>query len=124
MGGGTIGQGSAHRVVVLEGAGNDAVITPDGLDVMSHWQAYIGYSHYWTKSLNSTISTAWTELDNSEFQPGDAIHRAGSAHLNLIWFPYKLVSTGCEYMWGLRENKDGAEGTARRFQCMMKFKFP
>ena len=124
MGGGTIGQGSAHRVVVLEGAGNDAVITPDGMDVMSHWQAYIGYSHYWTKSLNSTISTAWTELDNSEFQPGDAIHRAGSAHLNLIWFPYKLVSTGCEFMWGLRENKDGAEGTARRVQCMMKFKFP
>ena len=121
--GGTIGEGAAHRVVSLEGAGNDAVITPNGLDVMSHWQAYIGYSHYWTKSLNSSISTAWTELDNSEFQPGDAIHRAGSAHINLIWFPYTLVSTGCEYMWGLRENKDGAEGTARRFQCMMKFKF-
>jgi hypothetical protein len=122
--GGSIGRGSAHRVVVLEGAGNDAVITPDGLDVMSHWQAYIGYSHYWTKSLNSTISTAWAELDNSEFQPGSAIHRGGSAHANLIWFPYKLVSTGCEFMWGLRENKDGAEGTARRIQCMMKFKFP
>ena len=122
MGGGTIGQGSAHRVVALEG-GNDAVITPDGMDVMSHWQAYIGYSHYWTKSLNSTISTAWTELDNSVFQPGDAIHRAGSFHLNLIWFPYKLASTGFEIMWGVRENKDGAEGTAFRIQYMAKFKF-
>jgi hypothetical protein len=124
MGGGSIGQGSAHRVVTLEGAGNDAVVTPDGLDVMSHWQAYIGYSHYWAKSLNSTISTHWTELDNSEFQPGDAIRRAGSVHVNLIWFPYKLVSTGVEFMWGIRENKDGAEGTARRFQFMVKYKFP
>jgi hypothetical protein len=123
MGGGTIGRGSAHRVVVLGGAGNDAVITDNGLDVMSHWQAYIGYSHYWTRSLNSTISTAWAELDNSEFQPGDAIHRAGSFHLNLIWFPYKLASTGFEIMWGERVNKDGAKGEAWRLQYMAKYKF-
>jgi hypothetical protein len=123
MGGGTIGQGSAHRVVTLEGAGNDAVITDEGLDVMSHWQAYIGYSHYWTQSLNSTISTAWTELDNSELQPGDAIHRAGSFHLNLVWFPYKLASTGFEIMWGERVNKDGAKGEAWRLQYMAKYKF-
>lgn len=123
MGGATIGEGSAHRVVSLEGAGNDAVITPDGLDVMSHWQAYVGYSHYWTQSLNSTISTAWTELANSEFQPGDAIHRAGSFHLNLIWFPYKLGSTGFEIMWGERVNKDGAKGEAWRLQYMAKYKF-
>jgi hypothetical protein len=124
MGGGTIGEGSAHRVVVLGGAGNDAVITADGLDVMPHWQAYVGYSHYWTKSLNATISTAWAELDNSDFQPGDAIHRAGSFHLNLIWFPYKLVSTGFEIMWGERVNEDGAKGEAWRFQYMAKWKFP
>jgi hypothetical protein len=123
MGGGTIGQGSAHRVVTLEGAGNDAVITDEGLDVMSHWQAYIGYSHYWTQSLNSTISTAWTELDNSELQTGDAIHRAGSFHLNLVWFPYKLASTGFEIMWGERVNKDGAKGEAWRLQYMAKYKF-
>lgn len=97
MGGASIGRGSAHRVVGLSfDGGNDAVITSDGLDVMSNWQAYIGFSHYWTKSLNSTISTAWAELDNSTFQPNDAIHRAGSVHLNLIWFPYKLVSTGAQ----------------------------
>jgi cell division septum initiation protein DivIVA len=120
----TIGSGAAHRVVSLSfDGGNDAVITSDGLDVMSHRQVYGGYSHYWTKSLNSTISAAWAELDNSEFQPGDAIHKAGSLHVNLIWFPYKLVSTGIEYMYGLRENKDGAKGTASRIQMMAKFKF-
>ncbi len=124
MGGGTIGQGSAHRVVSLSFENNDAVITPNGLDVMSHWQAYIGYSHYWTKSLNSTISTAWAELDNSNFQLDDAIHRAGSAHLNLIWFPYEKASTGFEIMWGERLNKDGAKGEAWRLQYMAKWKFP
>jgi hypothetical protein len=120
----TVGSGAAHRVVSLSfDGGNDAVITPDGLDVMPHWQVYGGYSHYWTESLNSAISMAWAELENSEFQPGTAIHRAGSVHVNLIWFPYKLVSTGIEYMYGVRENKDGAEGTASRIQYMIKYKF-
>ncbi len=122
-GGASIGNGSAHRVVTLEGDGNDAVITPAGLDLMSHWQAYIGYSHYWTESLNSTISTHWTELDNSRFQPDTAIHRAGSAHLNLVWFPYKLASTGVEIMWGERVNKDGLSGDAWRFMWIAKYKF-
>ena len=120
----TVGSGSAHRVISLSfDGGNDAVITPNGLDAISHWQVYGGYSHYWTKSLNSTVSAAWADLENSEFQPGSAIHRAGSVHANLIWFPYKLVSTGIEYMWGVRENKDGAEGTASRIQFMVKYKF-
>lgn len=120
----TVGRGSAHRVISLSyDGGNDAVITPDGLDTMSHWQAYVGYSHYWTKSLNSAITVAWAELDNSDFQPGNAIHKAGSLHVNLIWFPYKLVSTGIEYMYGVRENKDGADGNASRLQYMVKFIF-
>ena len=124
VGAATIGSGAAHRVISLStDGGNDAVITPDGLDVMSHWQVYTGYSHYWTEDLNSTASIAFAELDNSEYQPGHAIHRTGTFHLNLIWFPYKLVSTGIEYMYGFRENKDGAEGTASRLQYMVKYKF-
>ena len=120
----TIGQGAANRVISLAwDGGNSAVITPDGLDAMSHWQVWGGYSHYWTDSLNSTVSAAFTELDNSEFQPGSAIHQAGSFHVNLVWFPYKLVSTGIEYMWGFRENKDGARGEASRFQFMVKYQF-
>ena len=120
----TVGSGSAHRVIALSvDGGNDAVITPDGLDPMRHWQIYGGYSHYWTASLNSAVSVAWAELDNSEFQPDNAMHRAGTVHANLIWFPYRLVSTGVEAMWGKRENKDGAVGTAWRLQSMIKFMY-
>ena len=120
----TIGSGSAHRVVALSfDGGNDAVMTADGLDATSHWQAYGGYSHYWTESLNSSVSAAWAELDNSRFQPGSAIHKAGSVHANLIWYPYRLVSTGLEVMWGPRENNDGASGSAWRLQYMTKFMF-
>lgn len=123
VGGGTVGRGSAHRVVVLEAEPNDAVITNDGLDVMSHLQAYAGYSHYWSDSWNSTISVNWASLDNSDLQPGSSIHRAASFHANLIWFPTSLASTGLEVMWGERTNKDGASGQAWRVQYMAKFKF-
>jgi hypothetical protein len=106
------------------GSGSDAVIAPNGeLEVLGFWEGYLGYSHYWTESLNSTISTAWTEVDNSEFQLDDAIHSAGSFHLNMIWFPYKLASTGFEIMWGERVNKNGVKGEAWRLQYMSKFKF-
>lgn len=120
----TVGSGAAHRVISLSfDGGNDAVITPDGLDAMGHKQVYGGISHYWNDSLNSTLSLAWAELDNSSLQADNAIHQAESAHINLIWFPYKKVSTGVEYMWGRRENKDGADGTAQRIQFMTKFVF-
>ena len=124
VGAATIGSGAANRVISMAvDGGNSAVITPDGLDTMSHRQVYGGYSHYWSQSLNSTVSAAWAELDNSDFQANDAIRRAKSFHINLIWFPYKLVSTGGEVMWGERVNKDGARGEAWRLQYMVKFKF-
>ena len=120
----TVGSGAAHRVISLSwDGGNDAVITPNGLDVMSHWQIYGGLSHYWRPDLNSTFSYAIAELDNSQFQPGSAIHRAQSLHANLVWYPYKLVSTGIEIMWGERENFDGAKGDAVRIQWMAKYQF-
>jgi hypothetical protein len=45
------------------------------------------------------------------------------AGVALIWFPYKLISAGVEYMWGTRENKDGSDGKASRVQAMAKFRF-
>lgn len=123
LAGGSFGHGSSHRTLSFEYSPNDAVITPDGLDVMSTWQAYAGFSHYWSDSLNSTIGFNWAELDNSEFQPDDNIHGSRQFHANLIWFPYRRASTGFEVMYGERENKDGAKGDAWRLQYMLKYKF-
>ncbi len=124
MFGATTGSGSGHRVLLFEFSPNDAVITNNGLDMNQHWTAYAGYNHYWSKDFNSTIAAFWADLDNSQFQTDDNIQSGGTFHVNLIWFPYKLVSTGVEYMYGVRNNKDGAQGTANRLQFMVKFKIP
>ena len=122
--GGGFGQGQAHRIIALSWDGKaSGVITEDGLDLSPAWFAFAGFNHYWSKSLNSTISTHWAGTDLSQFHSDDTIQRAGSFHANLIWFPYPRISTGIEYMWGVRENKNGIEGTASRVQLMAKFKF-
>jgi len=118
------GTGQGHRIIALSWDGKaSGVITDDGLNLSPAWFGYAGFNHYWSKSFNSTFSTAWAETDLSPDQAGSTIKRAGSFHANLIWFPYPRISTGIEYMWGVRENNDGIEGTATRIQFMAKFKF-
>ena len=120
----TYGDGSAFKVVSLRGAGASAVLDPQGdIDTLKHWQAYAAYNHYWIDTLNSSFVLAHAEVDNVNYQPDSQIKSVSSAHVNLIWFPYKSVSTGVEMMWGERENKDGATGDATRLQAMVKYKF-
>jgi hypothetical protein len=122
--GGGFGSGQGHKIVALSWDGKaSGVITPDGLELTPSWFAYAGFNHYWSKKLNSTVSTNWTGTDLSSDQSGGTIKGAGTVHANLVWFPYKLVSTGVEYMWGTRENFDGDSGTASRVQFMVKYKF-
>ena len=95
------GNGQAHKIIALSWDGKGSgVITQNGLDLAQSWFAYAGYNHYWSKKLNSTVSTHWVGTDLSSIQANNVIQKAGSFHANLIWFPYKLVSTGIEYMRG------------------------
>jgi hypothetical protein len=122
--GGGFGQGQGHRIIALTWDGKaSGVITEEGLDLSPAWFAYGGINHYWSKSFNSTFSTNWTATELSDNHSDDTIRKAGSFHANLIWFPYPRISTGVEYMWGLRENKNGDRGTANRIQFMAKYKF-
>ncbi len=120
----TYGEGSAFRVISLAGTGSGAVLTDDGsIKTLPHWSAYGAYSHYWTDALNSSFAVAHAEADATNLLPGSTMRKSTTAHVNLIWFPYKAVSTGVELMWGERENQDGTTGDATRFQAMIKYKF-
>jgi len=122
--GGGVGRGQAARIIALSWDGKaSGAVTANGLDLNPAWFVFFGYNHYWNANLNSTVSTNWTGTDLRDVQSDGTIQRAGGVHVNLIWFPYRLVSTGIEYMWGMRENKDGTQGTASRAQFMVKFKF-
>ncbi len=122
--GGGYGHGQAHKIIALSWDGKaSGAITPDGLHLNPAWFAYAGVNHYWNKNLNSTVSVHWTNTELNDFQDNSTIREAGSFHANLVWFPYKMVSTGIEYMYGFRENKNGVSGDASRIQFMVKYKF-
>ena len=122
--GGGIGEGQGHRIVALSWDGKaSGALNATSLTNSPAWWAFAGFNHYWSKSLNSNFSTAWAGTTLADFQADETIQRAGSFHANLIWFPYSKVSTGIEYMWGVRENKNGVQGTASRIQFMVKFIF-
>ncbi|MFD1314806.1 DcaP family trimeric outer membrane transporter [Namhaeicola litoreus] len=125
MYGGGFGQGQGHRIIAFswDGKASGIITEEGGMDLNPSWFVFAGYNHYWNKSFNSTISTHWAGTDLSVNHSDDTIKKAGSFHANLIWFPYPRISTGIEYMWGLRENKIGIKGTASRIQFMAKFKF-
>lgn len=118
------GKGQGHRLGALSWDGKaSGVLAQNSLNTSPAWFALAGFNHYWSKSLNSNISVNWNETTLSNLQTDDTIKSAGSIHANLIYFPHRMVSTGLEYMWGVRENKNGVEGTASRVQFMVKFKF-
>lgn len=118
------GEGQAHKIIALSWDGKaSGALSNNDLILSPAWFAYAGFNHYWSKKFNSNISTAWSGTTLSSFQSDDTIQKAGSIHANLIYFPYRMVSAGVEYMWGVRENKNGVQGTASRIQFMAKFKF-
>lgn len=122
--GGGYGHGQGHKIISLSWDGKaSGVVSDNGLRLSPAWFYYAGYNHYWSKAFNSTFATHWGGTDLDAIQSENTVARSGSFHANLIWFPYPLISTGIEYMWGMRENRDGTQGTASRIQFMAKFKF-
>ncbi len=118
------GNGWGSNIVTDIGAGSAAVLTPDGsLNDLFSWNAQVGVAHYLSEVVALNVSVAWASVENSPLKPAGRLKEGGTAHVNVIWSPFKSVNTGVEYMYGLRRNYDGLDGTANRVQAMIKFIF-
>jgi DcaP outer membrane protein len=96
---------------------NDAAFNSSGdLTAIPAFGAMIGYTHQWNDYLRSTASYGYVHLDNQFSQEGDAYHQTHYASLNLVWKARKRLSIGFEALYGHKEEKDGANGDAFRFQ--------
>jgi LuxR family maltose regulon positive regulatory protein len=72
-------------------------------------------------NLISNLNFNWYAIDPSEFRDGDSMKSGESAHVNLIWSPYKKVNVGIEYMILKRINTNDTNGTGQRLQMMIKY---
>jgi hypothetical protein len=114
------GYGTQIKGGPAEGAFNDATST---LETIKIFGTYGGIQHFWSDSWRSNLVYGYVNADNPEFLGGDIYDNTNYVAADLIWYPYKNVSFGFEYLWGRRENKDGASGTSNRYLFSTRYDF-
>jgi hypothetical protein len=95
--------------------------------------AKIGYQHWWTPELRSTVDFSMNHQDvNSNLICNVAPACAGRnginkeltlMHANLVWSPVAFVDVGIEYGWGHRVVVSNLKGDAYTLQTSLKFRF-
>ncbi|HYM31705.1 MAG TPA: DcaP family trimeric outer membrane transporter, partial [Candidatus Cybelea sp.] len=128
--------GNTQADSIQSSAGNTLTAVPA-------WAANLGYQHWWTDNLRSTLegSVIFQNWQNSAFaitganaatiaamnsnvgQFGSLTHRELSTHVNLIWSPVPAIDLGYEFIWEQRKIEAGNSGQLVRSQISTKFKF-
>ncbi len=93
------------------------------LETIGVFGSFGGIQHFWSDRWRSNLVYGYVNSDNPGFVSGDTFDNTNYVAADLIWNPYKKVDVGVEYLWGRRENKDGASGTANRFIFSSRVKF-
>ena len=91
------------------------------------YAARIGYQHWWTPEIRSTVDFSMNHQDVPSF--GVASIRTANnkeltlAHANLIWSPIAFADIGFEYAWGHRVTVANAKGNAYTLQSSLRVRF-
>jgi len=81
------------------------------------------YDHYWNDQWSTAIGYSQTHVENTNFQGPDAFKTGEYASVNLLYTPDKRIMMGAEFLWGRREDKNGANGDDTRIQFSFKYSF-
>jgi len=104
--------------------GQDAVFDDNGnLKLLPAFGGFVSFQKFWNDKLRSTAIFSVVDIDNYDFQPGDAYSRTWRFSSNLIWSPVPTIDIGGELMFGGREDRDGGEGDASQLQIAAKYRF-
>ena len=104
--------------------GGDAQFDPTGnLYALPVLAGYVAFQKWWQESLRSTFIVSTVNIDNYSWQGPGSYNRTQRTSGNLIWSPTVRVDLGGELIWGRREDKDEADGTALQLQLSAKYRF-
>jgi hypothetical protein len=113
----TGGQGVGHYYSDTNGGTSDAAFDSNGnLEALKSGGGFVAYQHYWNERWNSSVVYGRLQVDNSDGQAADALHKDQYSALNLIWNPKGSLNLGVELMHGTLEHKDGSDVGATRIQ--------
>jgi len=121
------GDGIGRYVNDLASIGEyDGIFDPvtDDLQLFNVTAGYLSWQHWWgINELRSNFTFGAVEVNNPGFIGDDAYQRTLRFSSNLIWSPIPRIDVGGEYLWGQRQNEDGAEGDANQLQFAVKYRF-
>lgn len=83
-----------------------------------------GVKHEWTDRLSSNVTISKVNLDAFAGQDPASLKDTTYLAVNLIQNPLERVFWGIEYLYGIRKEVGGAEGSANRLQISCGFFLP
>jgi hypothetical protein len=95
-------------------------LTLKALPVFAPW---VSYQHHWTRSVRSSATFGWLQVQSTVFTPGNTYHKSSYSSANIIWNPYGSLSFGTEFMYGWVQQKDGEHANAPRIQFSGRYTF-
>ena len=118
-----------YQIVFGDGIGSyrdlpDATPSVRGGNILGTFGWMVGWTRNWTEQLSSNFTYSEGRIDNVPEQGPDSLHFASYLAVNLIWNPIQRMFMGIEYLYGTRENENGAGGKANRLQASFGFYLP
>ena len=105
--------------------GQDGVYDPAARELLPLvvFSGLVGYEHWWTGQLRSSLSYAAVWVDNRAAQAETALHQTRQSTVNFIWSPIPRLDLVTEFLWGRRQNKSGDHSFAAQTQIGTTFRF-
>lgn len=117
-----IGKGISNYYNDNYGLGTDVGFAADGhLVAVPTGSGHVGYTHNWTKTVRSTLSYGYLQINNTARAPGTEYHKSNYATANVIVQPTVRYLFGLEYIYGSLERKDGFKWIAPRIQASITY---
>ena len=121
MASGSFGDGLGRYVQDLSDSGAVADANGD-LHTLRTYGGMVAYRHFWNEKWRSTASYSYVRLDNRAEQGDFAYDYTHYAQVNLIWAVSKNFSVGLEYLYGMKQARNGNDGDDHRVQLSLQYK--
>jgi hypothetical protein len=120
-----LGKAISRYIGTLAKKGLDVVYNPvtQSPDLIATMGGYVSYARQWSPTLLSYVTAGFVSIKNLPEQTADAFHFSRYISGNIFWDAAGGTRVGLEYSFGLRTNKDGANGTANRISFRLDYDF-
>jgi hypothetical protein len=117
-----IGKGISNYYNDNFGLGSDVGFNAKGkLVATPTGSAQAGYQHFWSKTVRSTFSYGYTQINNTASDPGTNYHISHYATANIMVQPTTSLLFGWEYVYGALLRKNDFYWVAPRLQASVTY---